>query len=530
MPEPSTPPTRLYNTLTKRVEPVTPKDPTRVTFYTCGPTVYDDAHIGNFRSFLAADLLRRWLESPLCTLTDDAGQTRAGPREVVHVMNITDVGHMTDDDTADGSGEDKMAVAGRRIAEAKKSGKLPKGVDVDPNDPLAIARFYTDRFLDDARKLGLKIAIEAADDPSLMPRATDNIEGMRTMIENLARRGFAYAAGDAVYFDVQKYAQYGELSGNTLDKLRGGAGGRVSDENQASKRHPADFLLWKADPKHLMRWAGPVIDTKPIGEGYPGWHIECSVMSLGRLDADNARHEIDLHSGGEDNIFPHHECERAQSCAATGSPRFSRHWFHPRFLMVEGAKMSKSKGTFYTARDLFEQGHEPAAVRLELIKTHYRSNADFSMQGLKDSARQVERWRKFVEAGETGATGGENVGARAEFAGAMSEDLNIAGAIGAINKWISATDSPTKADAELMRTFDAVLGVLALERAASTSTDIGVYQGVDPSPEVESKLAARAAARKAKDFAAADAIRDELAAMGLAIKDVAGGKVEVSRG
>ncbi len=530
MSNPPSQPARLHNTLTKRAETITPADPSRVTFYTCGPTVYDDAHIGNFRSFLAADLLRRWLESPLCTLSDDAGDAHAGPRVVEHVMNITDVGHMTDDDTADGSGEDKMAVAGRRIAEAKKSGKLPKDADLDPNDPRAIAAYYTGRFLDDARKLGMKVAIEGEKDPSLLPRATGNIDGMKRMIEGLASKGFAYAAGDAVYFDVQKYEQYGRLSGNTLDKLRGGAGGRVSDADQASKRHPADFLLWKSDPKHLMRWPGPVIDGQPVGEGYPGWHIECSVMSLDRLDPNRARNEIDLHSGGEDNIFPHHECERAQSCAATGHARFARHWFHPRFLMVEGAKMSKSKGTFYTARELFEQGHEPAAVRLELIKTHYRSNADFSMQGLKDSARQVERWRKFTEAGETGAAGETNISVRDEFAAAMGEDLNIAGAIGAINKWISATDTPSKADAALLRTFDGVLGVLALERAVSTATEIGVYQGVDPSPEVEEKLAARAAARKAKDFAAADAIRDELAAMGLAIKDVAGGKVEVSRG
>ncbi len=529
MSEPHTPPLRLYNTLSKQIEPVTPADPSRVTFYTCGPTVYDDAHIGNFRSFLAADLLRRFLESPLCTLTGDDGRAHAGPRQVVHVMNITDVGHMTDDDSADGSGEDKMAVAGRRIAEAKKSGTLPAGADVDPNDPVAIARFYEARFKDDGRKLGLKVAIEAQDDPSLMPRATASIEGMKSMIESLAERGFAYAAGDAVYFDVQKYESYGRLSGNTLDKLRGGAGGRVSDENQASKRHPADFLLWKADSKHLMRWPGPTIGGKPVGEGYPGWHIECSVMSLDRLDPERTRSEIDLHSGGEDNIFPHHECERAQSCAATGAERFARHWFHPRFLMVEGAKMSKSRGTFFTARDLFAQGHEPAAVRLELIKTHYRSNADFSMQGLKDSARQVERWRRFAEAGAEGPPGGPNEAVRAEFAAAMAEDLNIAGAIGAINKWIGATETPSKADTELMREFDAVLGVLSLERAESTATEIGVYQGVDPSPEVEEKLAARAAARKAKDFAAADAIRDELTAMGLAIKDVAGGKVEVSR-
>ncbi len=187
---PSTPLT-LYNTLSKKAEAVVAGDPSRVTFYTCGQTVYDDAHIGNFRSFLAADLLRRWLESPLCTLTDESGAAHAGPREVVHVMNITDVGHMTDDEAADGSGEDKMEVAGRRLEEAKKSGTLPEGVDIDPRDPRAIASFYADRFIEDARALGLKVASEVADDPGRMPRATENIEGMVSMIESLASKGFA---------------------------------------------------------------------------------------------------------------------------------------------------------------------------------------------------------------------------------------------------------------------------------------------------------------------------------------------------
>ncbi len=518
------PPMRLYNTLTRAVEPVIVGDPSRVTFYTCGPTVYDDAHIGNFRSFLAADLLRRFLESPLCTLTDAAGATHEGPRQVVHVMNITDVGHMTDDDVADGSGEDKMAVAGKRLEEAKKSGKLPPGVDVDPRDPRAIAAFYAGRFVEDARALGLKVANDAEDHPERMPRATDNIKGMVAMIEDLAEKGFAYRAGDAVYFDVQKYDRYGQLSGNTIDKLRGGAGGRVSEENQAGKRHPADFLLWKADATHLMRWPGPVIGGERIGEGYPGWHIECSVMARNALGD-----VIDLHSGGEDNIFPHHECERAQSCCSTGQDRFARHWFHPRFLMVEGAKMSKSKGTFYTARDLFAKGHEPGAVRLELIKTHYRSNADFSEQGLKDSARQVERWRRFIESAGEGELGEAGASARDAFANAMRDDLNISGAIGVVNAWINATDSPTAGDAALMREFDNVLGVLSLARAEATATEIGVYQGVEPSPEVEALLCERAEARKSKDYARSDAIRDQLAGMGLAIKDVAGGKVEVSR-
>ncbi|MBK7403510.1 MAG: cysteine--tRNA ligase [Phycisphaerales bacterium] len=532
-------PLNLYNTLSRKVEPLNPADPGRVTFYSCGPTVYDDAHIGNFRSFLAADVLRRWIESPLCELAGDRrpASDRAQGRKVVQVMNITDVGHMTDDAEGGEQGEDRMMVAGRRFAEAKKAGKLPADAEIDPADPYAIAEFYAGRFREDARMLGLRVALEADADPTLMPRATANVSGMIAMVARLVDMGCAYVRGEpgsrVVYFDVQRFASYGRLSGNTLEDLRGGAGGRVADEHQAQKKHPADFLLWKEDPRHIMKW------DSPWGPGYPGWHIECSVMSLDRLVTGGLQRvltspwsavEIDLHSGGEDNIFPHHECERAQSCAITGGQRFSRHWFHARFLLVEGEKMSKSKGNFFTARDLFAKGHEPAAVRLELIKTHYRANANFTEQGLKDSARMVERWRKVADTGDASTQAGERPEAfLRDFASAMNEDLNIAGAIGAVNGWINSISEPTRADAEAMRLIDGVLGVLGLARAAAQHTEIGVFVGVEPSPEIEALLAQRRDAKKAKDFARADAIRNELAAKGLAIKDVAGGKVEVSR-
>ena len=536
----------LYNTLTKQLEPVRPADPTQISFYSCGPTVYDDAHIGNFRSFLAADLLRRFLESPLCTVTDDSGSPHAGPRRVVHVMNITDVGHMTDDSAADGGGEDKMAVAGQRLLEAKKAGAIPEGVEIDPNDPRAIAEYFAARFIEDGTKLGLKVAIEQEKDASLMPRASAHVDGMRAVIAALLDNGSAYAAGEpgsrAVYFSVRAFDSYGSLSGNTLEHIRGGAGGRVSDSAQSEKKHPADFLLWKEDESHLMKWPAPEHDAcAGWGMGYPGWHIECTAMSLGRLVPGGLERllkqagsgaELDLHSGGEDNIFPHHECERAQSCALTGGDRFARHWFHARFLRVEGKKMSKSAGTFYTARDLFKQGHEPAAVRLELIKTHYRANADFSMDGLKASAKTAERFRRF--AGDGGAPtepmGPDDHPVLAAVASALHDDLNIAGALGEINKWMNATPEPTPLDSAAMRTIDAVLGLLELERAESKATSIGVFlPGVEPDAEIETLLTERAAARKAKDFARSDAIRDELAGMGLAIKDVAGGKVEVGR-
>lgn len=544
-------PLMLYNTLTKRLEPFEPDHPREVRFYSCGPTVYDDAHIGNFRSFLAADLLRRWIESPLCSLENDKENTPISQgRAVVQIMNITDVGHMTDDDNADGAGEDKMEVAARRITEAKKSGKIPADADVDPNDPFAVARFYEERFKQDAVALGLKVAIDERDrlrsggeqTLTFMPRATENISEMKRVIERLLEDGFAYPAGQpgarAIYFDVQRFQAYGALSGNTLDKLRGGAGGRVDDANTQEKKHPADFLLWKEDANHKMKWPSPSVpDQQPWGDGYPGWHIECTAMALARLaegglEGARASHaRIDLHSGGEDNIFPHHECEIAQSCCFTGADRFAKHWFHPRFLMVEGQKMSKSKGTMFTLRDLTAKGFEPAAVRLELIKTHYRANADFSIQGLKDSTRTAHRWKRFINAGEQGQAGATNAAVRDAVISAMNEDLNVAGAIGAINKWMKDTPEPTQADAELMNQFDAFLSVCALlpDTPQAAATGIALYKpGVTPSDEIESLLAQRRDAKKAKDFAAADAIRDQLTAMGLAIMDKPGGQVEVA--
>ncbi|QOI99955.1 MAG: cysteine--tRNA ligase [Phycisphaeraceae bacterium] len=534
-------PLTLYNTLTRRAEAFAPGDPAHVTFYTCGPTVYDDAHIGNFRSFLAADVLRRWIEHPWCELVGPTGSAHAGPRRVTHVMNITDVGHMTDDAEGGEHGEDRMAVAGRRLLEAKKSGALPAGVEIDPADPYQIARFYEARFREDARRLGLKVSIEAESDPTLHPRATDAVPGMIAVIARLIEKGHAYAAGGpgerAVYFRVLSFPGYGRLSGNTLDALRAGEGGRVQAEHQSAKEHPADFLLWKEDARHLMKW------ESPWGWGYPGWHIECSVMSFTRLvgpdlaaTIPDAAPLIDLHSGGEDNIFPHHESELAQSCCAFNADparaTFARMWFHPRFLFVEGRKMSKSLGNFFTARDLFAKGFEPAAVRLELIRTHYRSNADFREQGLRDSQRMIDRWRKVAEgsSGSNPAGQGARDEARLAFTDALNNDLNLAAALAAVNAWAGRLDRPGAEDAALMRSFDAVLGVLGLERPKAIASARAVYlPGVTPSDAVEALLAQRADAKAARDFTRSDVIRDQLASMGYAIKDVAGGKVEVGR-
>jgi len=511
---------RLYNTLTRSIEEFKPIKPGKVSFYSCGPTVYDFAHIGNFRSFLNADVLRRTLELLGFSVT--------------HVMNITDVGHMTDDAVADGSGEDKMQLAARRLLEAKKSGKLPPGAaNVDPSDPYAIANFYADAFLEDARMLGLKVAIEAQENPKLMPRPSQCIEKMIAHIQKLLERGHAYVGRDGVvYYDVTSFPDYGRLSGNTLDQLREGEGGRVSDANQAAKKHPADFMLWKPDPKHLMRW------PSPWGEGYPGWHIECSVMAASILGE-----EIDLHSGGEDNIFPHHECEIAQTRGVTGRAHFARYWFHTRHLIVEGAKMSKSKGNFFTPRDLLAKGASPAAIRLEIIKTHYRANANFTFQGLADSQRQIDRWGRLRDSLSSGtatpasgsARGGPLSHALEEFTAALCDDLNIAGAIGALSEAVNHYGSPdsapraTAGELEALRRMDSVLGVLDIDRQAPKSDKLVLLHGSvsagaqargNPTVvDIDAKIAERNAARKAKDFKRSDAIRDELQAMGIAIKD-----------
>lgn len=530
-------PLKLNNSLTRREQVFAPLEPGRVKFYSCGPTVYDFAHIGNFRSFLAADLLRRWLESPLCERTNPDGSPEEhgfgrGGYAVTHVMNITDVGHMTDDDDADGGGEDKMEQARQRLLQDKKSGELPEGVlgasglPLDPHNPRDIAAFYAGAFLEDARKLGLKVAIEAQNDPSLMPRPTNMIPQMLAMICELIERGHAYVADDGVcYFDTQSFSDYGKLSGNTLDAIRSGAGGRVSDAAQAIKKHPADFMLWKPDPKHLMRWdpntelAGDskslaVLQADPLGEGYPGWHIECSAMARERLGE-----RIDLHSGGEDNIFPHHECEIAQSRCASGQPSFANFWFHPRFLQVEGEKMSKSKGNFFTARDLFAKGFSPAAVRLSLINTHYRTNANFTQQDLKDAQKRIDRWTSFIKSGASNSTRGEvNLAIAKRFADELNSDLNIAGALGVINGWIRDTPSPTQSDAELMRRFDGVLGILDLDTGPQSGSS-----GDDS--DIDELVAARTRAKKDKDWAEADRIRAELTARGIEVTDTPDGPV-----
>jgi len=492
---------RLYNTLTNQVERFEPLTAGRVKMYSCGPTVYDFAHVGNFRSFLFADLLRRFLE--------------ASGLDVWHVMNITDVGHMTDDAVADGTGEDKMQVAARRLKEDKKSGEVEEGAVANPDDPYEVADYFMHAFLDDGRKLGLKVASEY---PHRVPKATQFIPEMQQMIAMLIARKHAYVGSDGVvYFSVESFPSYGQLSGNTLEALRVGAGGRIDIDNQSCKRHPADFMLWKPDPKHIMKW------DSPWGAGYPGWHIECSTMSMCVLETD----VLDIHTGGEDLIFPHHECEIAQSCGATGNELFSRFWMHARFLLVEGEKMSKRKGNFFTVRDILSGKAtgtpvHPAVLRMELIKSHYRAHSNFTTKGLTDSASTVRRLTELGHRLRDACGGVPKEIDRADhpvtkaFMGALANDLNVSEAMAVVHAWISSPgEDPAEAYGVLLA-LDQVLGIW--EIAANDC------QAHDPEGDIAASLCAMIdEARRARDFSAADAHRQRLIQLGYEVRSSSDG-------
>jgi cysteinyl-tRNA synthetase len=465
----------LHDSLTGETRPLTTGTPGVVTMYCCGPTVYGPAHIGNFRTNMCWDVLRRTL--------DLFGY------EVRKVMNLTDVGHLTRDDTADG-GEDKMEVTARR-----------EGVD-----PLAIAQRYIDRFHRDRKALRIG-------DAMAYPRATEHIPGMIAMIERLIAAGNAYVVGGNVYFEVATFPGYGKLSKNTVEDLVAGA--RV--EPNAEKRHPADFALWKTDPNHLQQW------DSPWGRGFPGWHIECSVMSRELLGVET----LDIHTGGEDNVFPHHDCEIAQSESVHGKP-FARTWLHTRFMNVEGKKMSKSLGNFWTLDDLLEKGHDPVAVRYLLLSTHYRAPMNFTEESIQASAKAVERIRGCVRNLRVDAEatftdeGLARVAAFEDgFRAALLDDLNISAALAQVHdavRWVNSRPAWSGLDADRIRalfaTFDSILDILREDR--STAGDAG---RTEDDAAIDALVAQRQAARAARDFALSDRVRDELLAKGIVLED-----------
>ena len=468
---------KLYNTLTHQLEEFAPAEPGHVRMYNCGPTVYGKQQIGNYRTYVCWDVLRRSLE--------------LGGWRVRQIQNITDVGHLTVDSVADASGEDKMELAARR----------------EQLDAWGVAKKYEAQFHEDRRALNIQ-------DAERYPRATEHIAEMIAHIEELIRGGHAYVtpAGN-VYFAVASFPAYGRLSGNTIEELDAGARVEVLEE----KRHPADFALWKRDEKHQMQW------DSPWGRGFPGWHIECSAMSRKYLGD-----ELDIHTGGEDNAFPHHECEIAQSEAVTGKT-FVRTWMHCRHLLVDGAKMSKSKGTMYTLEDVEKRGYAMRALRYYLISAHYRAPMNFTWEGLDAAKGAVESLdamvRGVVEAPSVSdrpdvAQACDRAGAA--FLAALQDDLNVSAALAAVfefRTFVNKHGPYSKGDAARVRgriaAIDSVLGIgLVPGSGGAVATAPG-----GPDADIDALVAERQAARKAKDFARADAIRKELDARGIVLED-----------
>lgn len=466
---------QVFNTLTRRKETFRSLEPGVVRMYNCGPTVYSRPHVGNYRAFLFADLLRRWLE-------------HKGSR-VLQVMNITDVGHLTDE--AGDGGEDKIEAQARR----------------EKSDPWKIARGYEAQFLADLEALGTR-------KPLRYPRASEHVPQMLEMIEGLIERGSAYQVGGNVYFEVATFPGYGKLSGNRGEELEAGARIAVNEE----KRHSHDFALWKSDPHHLMKWPsrfGP--------DGFPGWHIECSAMAREHLGD-----RIDIHTGGEDNVFPHHECEIAQSESFTGQP-FATFWMHSKFLQVDGGKMSKSLGNVWTLDDVRARGFEPRVLRFLLLRGHYRQPLNFTWDVMRDAQAGLESLDDLVvrlqsaergvgAAGEPAAGMDLVAAARSEFEAGMDDDLNVSRALPALfglrAQVLEGRLGREAAHAALALVAEAneVLGVVRTSQASLDARVVGL-------------IAERQAARKARDFARADAIRDELLSEGIALEDTPSGVV-----
>ncbi len=453
---------RLTNTLTRTREPVRPRTPGLLRMYSCGPTVYRYMHVGNLRSFLVPDLVRRVLESEGV--------------EVDHVQNVTDVGHMTDEELD--RGEDKMLVSAR----------------LEDRTPAEIAAYYTECFLADTAAMNLRPA-------RAYPRASAWVPRMIDLTRRLVEGGHAYEVEGDVYFAVESFPGYGRLSRNSLDRLR--AGHRL-EEVDPRKRHHADFALWRrAGPGRIVKW------DSPWGEGFPGWHIECSAMSLGELGE-----HIDVHTGGVDNVFPHHEDEIAQSESLVGHQVVAT-WVHGEHLLAEGRKMSKSAGNFYDLRDVEARGHSPLALRLLFLQARYRTQVNFTWDALAGAERALERLRSRVAAWSRDPRGGEppgRAGYEARFRAAVDDDLDTPRALAVLAEMEGDEGLPPAARWRSALAFDRVLG-LDLDRAAEASLPRGA----------EELIARREAARAGRDWAAADRLRDELAGMGVEVSDTRSG-------
>jgi cysteinyl-tRNA synthetase len=478
-------PLRIYNTLTRTKEDFQPIDPNLIRVYRCGPTVYKDMHIGHAKSYVSFDVVRRYL------------MHLYGVDHLLYVMNVTDVGHLTDD--AD-EGEDKME------AQARKENR----------SPFEIAKYYEASWFDDFKKLNVL-------PPDRTPHATDFIRQQIEMTENLIEKGLAYVVNGSVYFDVAEYERrelppgcvhYGGLSNRRTDEQQ--HGGRIAVYEE--KRAPQDFALWKrAEPEHFMQW------YSPWGWGFPGWHLECSVMSQYYLGST-----FDIHGGGLDNMFPHHECEIAQSQAANGVP-FVRYWMHNNMMRIGEAKMGSSLGNALTLKGMFEK-YDPIAVRFFILQSHYRSTLDFNIEAIEAAVTGLEKLRKNVIHLRKAAAAPTANGSHREipafmndFFAAMDDDFNTPVALGAlfegmseVNKLLAAGNADVGTlrsyESALTLAFDTILGLDLFSREEGSS---GQLTG----ELVELMIELRKEARARKDFATSDAIRDRLKDIGVVLED-----------
>jgi len=475
----------VYNTLHRSKEPFEPLQPGRALVYVCGPTVYGHSHLGHAKSYISFDVIVRWL--------------RAAGYETTYVQNITDVGHLTDN--AD-EGEDKV------IAEARQRGL----------HPMAVAEQYTNSYLDDMDALGVQR-------PDIMPRASGHIPEQIDLCQRLLATGHAYQVNGSVYFDVTSFEGYGKLSGRVLDDVQSGARVAIVDE----KRDPRDFALWKrAEPEHIMQWASP------WGMGYPGWHVECSAMSMKYLGES-----FDIHGGGLENQFPHHECEIAQSEGATGEP-FVKYWLHNHMITVNGEKMGKSKGNFilikqiidpdWEMHELIGRKYDPLVLRMYVLNSHYRSDLDFSPEGLEAAQAGIKRLHGAVQAVRRAMNGPAGEPANIDlpafeqaFADAMNDDFNTPQAIAVLfdltREVNSAMNRGKPVDPGELAAIDLFYrqyggGVLGLVPDTFASTDAGLEGTL-----VELLIELRTEARKSRNFELSDAIRDRLAAVGVQLED-----------
>ncbi len=455
---------QIYNTLTHSKEEFKPINKEEIRIYSCGPTVYSYAHIGNFRTYVFVDSLRRVF--------------KYNGYNLKHVMNITDVGHLTSD--AD-TGEDKMEKA------AKKEGK----------NPYEIAEFYTKAFMEDMIKLNI-------DMPNIISKATDNIDEMLEMVKKIIENGYAYETSKGIYFDVSKLDKYPVLSNNKVEGQEAGARIEVDPE----KKNPYDFAIWiKAPENHMMKW------DSPWGKSYPGWHLECSAISEKFL----GKH-FDIHTGGVDHIPIHHENEIAQSKGANGIIP-ANYWMHCEFLLVDGGKMSKSLGNVYTLKELKEKGIEPLAYKLFCFSSHYRNKLNFTFDGVKASQVSLNRLRDgYLKHKNGNANIEENKINEYEqkFHEAINDDLNMPLALSVVWEVIRETDK-SKEYAKLIEKFDTVLGLYLKNSEKYIKIDLEIPENV------KELLEERKKARQEKNWAKSDEIRDKIKELGYAVKDTANG-------